>query len=194
MGRKINPEKWCASLLPARRTRCHSPSPECHSRLGALVVEASRTMQTIVEKSLAKSGIVAVCVASEAGAEKALQTGKFDLLILGAAFGRKHRIFCPAGGLRSLPRQGNTGSGAHDRPNRGCGSVRHRCDRHDTDCPRQTGALSQAAHRADRSQHRRAEPGIARHTRTGIAGALARAARRARARRSREARRPRFHA
>jgi DNA-binding response OmpR family regulator len=44
-------------------------------------------MQTIVEKSLAKSGIVAVCVASEAGAEKALQTGKFDLLILGAAFG-----------------------------------------------------------------------------------------------------------
>jgi CheY-like chemotaxis protein len=63
------------------------PSPECHSRLVALVVEASRTMQTIVEKSLAKSGIVAVCVASEAGAEKALQTGKFDLLILGAAFG-----------------------------------------------------------------------------------------------------------
>jgi hypothetical protein len=63
------------------------PSPECHSRLVALVVEASRTMQTIVEKSLAKSGIVAVCVASEAGVEKALQTGKFDLLILGAAFG-----------------------------------------------------------------------------------------------------------
>jgi len=44
-------------------------------------------MQTIVEKSVAKSGIVAVCVASKAGAEKALQTSKFDLLILGAAFG-----------------------------------------------------------------------------------------------------------
>ena len=51
----------------------------------ALVLQSSRTVQAIIEKSLAKVGIGAVCVSDEPAAERSLQAGGIGLLIADAA-------------------------------------------------------------------------------------------------------------
>jgi HPt (histidine-containing phosphotransfer) domain-containing protein len=47
----------------------------------ALVLQSSRTVQTIIEKSLAKVGIGALCVSDEPAAERSLRAGGIGLLI-----------------------------------------------------------------------------------------------------------------
>jgi HPt (histidine-containing phosphotransfer) domain-containing protein len=51
----------------------------------ALVLQSSRTVQTIIQKSLAKAGIGSVCVSDAAAAQRALQADRIDLLIADAA-------------------------------------------------------------------------------------------------------------
>jgi two-component system sensor histidine kinase RpfC len=55
------------------------PRPPC-----ALVIQDTRTIQAIIEKSLDKGGIRSVCVADEAAARRALDKDVFDLVITDA--------------------------------------------------------------------------------------------------------------
>jgi len=57
----------------------------------ALVLQSSRTVQTIIEKSLAKVGIGTVCVSDEPAAERSLRAGGIGLLIADAALHASNR-------------------------------------------------------------------------------------------------------
>jgi two-component system sensor histidine kinase RpfC len=66
------------SPLPPQDPEAVSAEPDAPL---ALVLQSSRTVQTIIEKSLAKSGIRSVCVSDEASAQRALEADRIALLI-----------------------------------------------------------------------------------------------------------------
>jgi HPt (histidine-containing phosphotransfer) domain-containing protein len=70
------------SPLPPENPEAVSAEPDAPL---ALVLQSSRTVQSIIEKSLAKAGIGSVCVSDEAAAQRALQADRIDLLIADAA-------------------------------------------------------------------------------------------------------------
>jgi HPt (histidine-containing phosphotransfer) domain-containing protein len=51
----------------------------------ALVLQSSLTVQTIIERSLAKAGIQSLCVQDESAARQALEANRIDLLVADAA-------------------------------------------------------------------------------------------------------------
>ena len=57
----------------------------------ALVLQSSRTLQTIIEKSLAKAAIQSVCAADEAAALHTLETNRIDLFVTDAALFERER-------------------------------------------------------------------------------------------------------
>jgi two-component system sensor histidine kinase RpfC len=73
-------------------------SPQPRARL-ALVIHASRTTQTIIEKSLAKAGIQAVCVNAQAAAQQALQSNTFGVVIAEAALLENNGLLTPQGAI-----------------------------------------------------------------------------------------------
>ena len=73
---------------PSQPINMQAASQEASASV-ALVVQNNRTLQTIIQKSLAIGGIQSVCVSDGAAAKQALETDKFDLLIV--EFGLEER-------------------------------------------------------------------------------------------------------
>jgi HPt (histidine-containing phosphotransfer) domain-containing protein len=58
----------------------------------ALVLQSSRTVHAIIEKSLAKAGIQSVCVHEESAARQALKATKFNLFVAEAVIHERDRL------------------------------------------------------------------------------------------------------
>jgi two-component system sensor histidine kinase RpfC len=102
------------SPLPSENPKAVSAEPDAPV---ALVLQSSRTVQTIIEKSLAKAGIRSVCVSDEAAARRALQADRIDLLIADAALCGSDRLLalrdsCHGKGIPVLTLTAEKGSDA----------------------------------------------------------------------------------
>jgi hypothetical protein len=86
------------SRLPAEAQKAASSDTDA---LVALVLQRSRTIQTIIEKSLGKAAIQSVCVSDESAARHALETSRIDLLVADATLHEKDR----SAALRDLCRR-----------------------------------------------------------------------------------------
>ncbi|MBV9393620.1 MAG: Hpt domain-containing protein [Methylobacteriaceae bacterium] len=78
-----------ASSLPIEPQESASPGAD---RPIALVVESSRTVQAIIERSLAKAGLQSVCVQDESAARHVLDATKINLLVAEAAIHESDRL------------------------------------------------------------------------------------------------------
>jgi len=92
------------SRLPAEAQKAASSDTDA---LVALVLQRSRTIQTIIEKSLGKAAIQSVCVSDESAARHALETSRIDLLVADATLHEKDRSaalrdFCRRKGIPVL--------------------------------------------------------------------------------------------
>lgn len=87
LGRPVATE--AASPLPIQTQETTSPGAD---RPVALVVQSSRTVQAIIERSLAKAGLQSICVQDESAARQALDATKINLLVAEAAIHESDRL------------------------------------------------------------------------------------------------------